>query len=60
MIYANITLPSKISVQHDRVEGQCGAMLIFHTNFHDRVTVTLSEAQISELKNQLQEIIDSI
>lgn len=61
MMDIQLFIPKEIAVSPVSVEGYQGAVLNFRVrDGNSRIQVTISESQISYLKEKLQEIIDSI
>ena len=60
MITTSTSYIKRISVEHKNVEGTPGAIIYLKSGVRGQTSFTLSESQVSELKNKLQEIIDQI
>ena len=61
MMDVQLFVPKEVHVTPVSVEGYQGACLYFRDrDGNSRIQVTITESQISVLKEKLQEIIDSI
>ena len=61
MMDIQLFIPKEVNVTPVSVEGYQGACLYFRVrDGNSRIQITISESQMSTLKEKIQEIIDSI
>ena len=60
MINVRMTSPESITVDKNIFEGYPCAIMYLHQKGPGFISITLTESQVSDLKKQLQDWIDSI